>query len=244
MFRIAVCDDDLTICNQIENIFRENSEIESRKISIEVFMDGVDLYKHLENERGYFDLIFLDISMPSLDGITLAKYIREEKADHLTKIVFVSSYEQYWKDFLGVEPIGFINKPVNDVEVITIVRKAMYASRLAKNQFSFTNGNFAFRIDHADILFLQKNNRKIHVYYYNEKRVVSTASFYGQMTHILHTLDNRNFIVIHKSCIVNYTYIRDYQYAFLSLINGQRLEISQSKRKDVRNYIMKRIGEN
>lgn len=244
MFRIAVCDDDTAVCNQIETIFHKNHEIEGEKLMVEVFVTGTGLKQYLENESGYFDLIFLDIQMPGLDGIALGKYIREKKADYLTKIVFVSANEQYWKDFLEVEPMGFINKPIDETEILAMVHKALKVFRSAKKQFQFTNGSMAFRIDHSDILFFQKNYRKIHIFFQNEKKGgVREESFYGRMSDIMRVLEDQNFIMIHHSCIVNYRYIREYKYTSLSLVNGNQLEISQPKRKDVRSYMMKRIGE-
>ena len=61
MFRVAVCDDDKTVCNTIENIIM-NQRISDSEIITEVFYDGKSLYDYIiKNDK--FDLVFLDIEM-------------------------------------------------------------------------------------------------------------------------------------------------------------------------------------
>ena len=62
-----------------------------------------------------FDLALLDISMPDMDGITLAKRIRELYPE--TDIVFVTGYPQYAVDSWAVHPRGYLLKPVTQKDL-------------------------------------------------------------------------------------------------------------------------------
>lgn len=68
MFRIAICDDDKTICNHIDQMIANYTRENKLHIETEVFYSGEDLCRHL-NAESQFDLIFLDIEMTVMSGI-------------------------------------------------------------------------------------------------------------------------------------------------------------------------------
>ncbi len=93
MLNIAICDDVRAICHFIENALIQYTQANKIRAEIEVFYDGTDLYDFICREHG-FDLIYLDIEMPSLSGIELSRNIRSVLCDSDTEIVFVSGTTQ------------------------------------------------------------------------------------------------------------------------------------------------------
>lgn len=88
MIRIAICDDDLIIASSVENLLLKISEETHIKIDVEVFSDGSELWKAVV--AGYdFDLLYLDIEMAQLNGIDVAKRIREKNLDVI--FIYISS---------------------------------------------------------------------------------------------------------------------------------------------------------
>lgn len=110
MIKIAICDDDKNIAAKVENILEEIGKENLLKISIDVFYSGESLQKFYENGNTY-DLIYLDIEMTMLNGIEVAKYIRER--DRYTIIIYISSHEEYLIQLFEVEPFRFIRKPID-----------------------------------------------------------------------------------------------------------------------------------
>ena len=76
MIRIAVCDDENVIVNQIEHIISEVCKQESIPVNIDVFYSGRELKRQVTSGTKY-DIIFLDIQMKGGDGITAAENIRK-----------------------------------------------------------------------------------------------------------------------------------------------------------------------
>jgi DNA-binding response OmpR family regulator len=73
-----------------------------------------------EFKPGYYDLIIVDIKMPSMDGFTL--YDELKKEDNKAKICFLTASEMYYEEFRKVkQSLGkdlFIRKPLTTEELI------------------------------------------------------------------------------------------------------------------------------
>ena len=72
MFRIAICDDELEICSQIQEIIFDYSQESHENIEIQTFCSGEELWFSM-TEGLHFDLIFLDIELKLLNGINIGK---------------------------------------------------------------------------------------------------------------------------------------------------------------------------
>ena len=102
MIKIAICDDDVKLSGKLETML--NGECLARGIrpEIDVFYDGSPLARSIIKGDRY-SIIFLDIEMKELDGITTARMIRTIDKDSL--IIYVSNYDSYLKELFEVEPL-------------------------------------------------------------------------------------------------------------------------------------------
>ena len=82
MIRIAVCDDQREICEQIADIIDSDGEIEA---GVDIYTDSASLLA----SRAQYDILFLDIDMPGKNGIEAAKEIR--RTDKRVKIIYVTN---------------------------------------------------------------------------------------------------------------------------------------------------------
>ena len=107
MIRIAVCDDENVIVNQIEHIISEVCKRESIPVNINVFYSGRELKRQVTSGTKY-DIIFLDIQMKGGDGITAAENIR--KVDDNVLLIYVSGYDKYMMELFRLDVFGFIRE--------------------------------------------------------------------------------------------------------------------------------------
>lgn len=89
MIKIAICDDEEIICKKMIIIVQKYFEKINRAVWISDYRNGYELL----NAHIRFDIIFLDIDMPKLNGIETAMKLR--KWDVNSKIVYVTNYNTY-----------------------------------------------------------------------------------------------------------------------------------------------------
>lgn len=89
-------------------------------INIEAtFEDGLDVLKYLQTHQ--VDAIFLDINIPSLDGVLLAQNI--SKFAHRPSIVFITAYKEHAVEAFEIEAFDYILKPYHEARIITMLQK-------------------------------------------------------------------------------------------------------------------------
>lgn len=226
MFKIAICDDDIHICNQIEIEIKKNKNMIGIKIEMEIFITGERLCKCLEFE--HFDLIFLDIEFKKMDGISVGKFIRETLNDESTHIVFISSKESYAMSLFDVRPLNFLIKPISGKNIVEMINRVVKLNSI-NSFFSYKIGREIFRINTKDIIFFESLARKIRIVTLNEEIIC-----YETMNNIIAQLDGKAFYQVHKSYIVNYAHIIRFNYNELMMVKKFIIPISQSNRKVMR----------
>lgn len=107
MIKIAVVEDELEMSNILVNFINKFFEENELDVKVTVFNNAL---KFLDAYNFNFDLIFMDINMPSLDGINASKKLRE--IDSEVMLIFVTSLAQYAIKGYEVNAFDFIVKPI------------------------------------------------------------------------------------------------------------------------------------
>ena len=112
---------------QIKN-FCLTTEGMKRIDSLETFETGQDALEWVKEHS--IDVAFLDIEMPVMNGIDLAKKLREINSN--IRIIFVTAYAQYALDAFGVDAIGYLLKPYTSEDIEKQLKKAFYMRDIPK----------------------------------------------------------------------------------------------------------------
>ena len=108
MLKIAICDDESTFLDNIEMFVKKYEKERGTQIFLKKYLSGLDLEDSLNLK---FDIVFLDINMPGINGMELAKGIR--KKDEHTIIMFLTSLKEYVFEGYQVEASGYLTKPIS-----------------------------------------------------------------------------------------------------------------------------------
>ncbi len=240
MIRVCICDDDELIANRISSIIDKLTEEKNISIIKDVYYNGASLVRSIEKNKSYYDLIFLDIEMEDMDGIEAAKQLR--LTDELANIIYVTSYENYAIETFAVRPYQFVVKPFED-GVIEKHFMDVYERVLADSdeRFEFKFKNTFYKISIKDIKYFESRKRNV-IINMNDGRVFE---YYDVLDDVEKRLNNtkHDFLRIHKSILVNSRYIFKKRYNEIELSNGEKLLISQGKRKEINEKYIRKVEE-
>lgn len=233
MIRIAIVDDENILCAQIESELLRVGEELNIQFDIDVFYSGKQLCQHLAQKVCY-DVIFLDIEMEDIDGITASEFIRKQMMDDGVQIVYVSGKTQYALELFQFSPLDFLVKPVDYHRLKQVVMKITRIMGLWSDVFSYKKHHETVKVKLKDILYFESQGRKMKIV-----TVSGSDEFYAVMEDLYLKLERFGFISIHRSYFVNYRHVRVFRYVDVEMTNGTVLPIGRSKRKEVQKIHLK-----
>lgn len=237
MIRVAVVDDVMAVCAQVEEYLCHIAERRGIDIEVEPYLSGERFCAALENGE-VFDLIFLDIELQSMNGINVSKFIRDSMEDELQQIVFISAKSQYSLQLHSFHPLDFLVKDIQEEDVENVMHRFMKLKGIRNEIFECKVGADTQKIKIKDIKYLTIDNRIVKVILANSQAV----EYYGTLdTAYNEQLKKCGFLFVHKKFIVNPDYIEIYEYDKVILSDGQVIPIGSSRRKEIRAWQTRNI---
>lgn len=229
--RIAICDD--------EEKYREHVKQELEKIIssldtvIDVFSQGEDLLKRLEKQT--YDIIFLDIEMPSMDGITLARKIREQSEK--IELVFLTSHVEYALEGYEVNALRYLTKPVNPIKLQEVIA---YIIKRDKNKKTIwiKNKEYEEKVLLTDIIYMEAQNQNVEIH---TKDKVFVHRY--NMGDYEKELKKDGFFRIHRGYLVALGSIESLGQHEVQMEDGTVLPISKTKEKQLKEALFQYVKE-
>lgn len=228
MINIAICDDDLIFASKIETMLLEIAKKQLVELNIEVFSDGSELWKDISNGNIY-ELLYLDIEMVKLNGIDVAKKIRENDPNAI--LIYISNYENYFIELFEVEPFRFIKKPVDAQLFMDYFNKAYERLIQDETYFEYRFNKVPCKLPIKNIIYFESSGRLINI-----KHKDGDGKFYGKLNIIEKQLMDGKipFLRIHQSYLVNYRFVCKISFSRVILFDGTILQISEDRQKMIR----------
>ncbi len=240
MLRIAICDDDSKFIRKLETLVLQESQKLGIRADTDVFSDGKTLLKSFQN-GDHYELIFIDIEMEQVDGITAARRIRE--IDRTVLLVYVSGYDKYLKELFEVEPFRFLSKPLNHAQFDRYFKEACKRINETEVFYQFTFNKEIRKRSVKDIVYFESNNRIVYIHLKDG----TNEYFYGKLNNVEKELaaSRQYFLRIHQSFLVNYDYIIKMNFFNITINYARKkmeLKISEDRQKEVRRQLCKIAG--
>lgn len=230
MLKIALCDDEFSTvnyyCEQLTRLFK-NLGVTA---SIDLFTDSGKLLAGLYADRRW-DVYFLDIDMPLINGLNLGKKIRE--LDDACYIIYISIHREHVYDSLEVKPFRFLPKDEFASRIGPCIKDLLSdLTHESEQEFIVLENNASlYRYRIQEIIYAQSLDKYITLFL-TEKR--QTESIRYRMSDLEEKLIRHGFIRVHKSYLVNYRFIRSIQPAKILLDDGRSLPASRSRMEEIK----------
>jgi DNA-binding LytR/AlgR family response regulator len=224
-----------------ERVAREILESHLSKIeTVEIAgscKNAVEAFNVLSQRK--IDLMFLDINMPEISGLSLAKTVNKD-----VKIIFTTAYREYAVDGFDLQAVDYLLKPISFERLLQAINKyrdenltvrvpASEELQSEKSDYFFVRADRKMiKICHSEITYIESlaDYIKVHV---NDKTVVTRET----ITSIEAKLPKNEFIRTHRSFIVSMGKIDSFTSEFVE-IGKKQIPISRS----YKNEVLKKLG--
>lgn len=221
--RIAVCDDNPKELERIKGCF---CRIQGYDLVCSYFDSTSTVMEILKTENSPYDLYILDIEMPGMNGLKLAKSIREKDSKAL--FVFLTSYTRYMKDVFDVVTFDFIEKPISDEKLLQILERAATYLNITSQHFSFGYRASRYSLKYDRILYIEKKGRQALIHTFEDVYKTNMT-----LEEIWKQLNPKSFVHIHSSYIINLYNLDRKDNEIAIMRNGEKLHITKGYRREL-----------
>lgn len=230
-FNIGICDDEEIILDKISQLINDKFKEINCDYNINKFNDPMELIEYYSQE--YFDIVFLDIDMPKINGIELAQNIKIKSPN--TIIIFITSKDELVYESLKVQPFRFIRKSKLTEEISEAIVEANRFLESNSYKIKIITDNKTFEIDINSILYIESNRNYIIINAVNNKQY----KFKDSINQKEHELEDYGFIRTHSGYLVNERYIQRLTKDNVIMRNNQKIPMSRSRIQ----YVQKKLIE-
>lgn len=190
-----------------------------RKISFDIYCFTNEFEFLKECENNLFHLLFIDIKMEFLSGLEIAEKIRSMQST--IPIVFVTAYDNYALEAFRLNADGYLVKPITLEQLRPILKRNlkiidMYANQklIEKRFIPVKTPTKLLQLSFSDILYITKLRNKLYFY-----TVSGKYETYASLKDIIKRLDNKTFIQINQSQIINWKRVDTIQNDYIAIGN-------------------------
>ena len=223
---VFICDDDRKDIARLKALIDDYDMKNHIGFTVSAFRSGMEMLEAIRKGKSV-DIIFLDINMDIMDGLTVAKKIRELRED--VPIILVTTLMNYALDGYKVRASRFLIKDDLDKTFPECMDDICGEIRKRSNTVVFSCVEGEIRLKASDIILFETSGHKCLIQLHDR-----TYQIYEKLENLEKMLNGLGFLRTHKSFLVNMAHIRNINSYILTLDNGREISVPKARYKQVK----------
>lgn len=218
--KIAICDDEKAFVDKIYKYLWQQPDC-----TADCFLSPEALLARYKSGTRY-NVLFLDMRMSPIDGVSLAKKIRDY--DRHAIIVFLSAYLEYAPAGYEVNAFRYLVKPVCEDDISRLM-KSIRQELEFKGKILLKLPQYQLLLRAEEILYLEARDKETAVF-----SETDTFSLRRGLNELSEQLPSSHFFRIHRKYLVNLGRVREFDASHLTLDCGRTLPVSRRQSRPFR----------
>lgn len=217
-YKIAICDDSPADQDYISGLTKSWAAQARHTVQISVFSSAESFLFCYAGQKD-FDILLLDIEMAGMDGVALAKKLRQDR--ETAQIVFITGYPEFIAQGYEVAALHYLLKPVSGETLAKVLGRAAANLGRAARTVVFTVNKETVRVATSDILYIEAFAHSCQVH-------TSAECFeIRQGISELEKMLGDGFIRTHRSYLVGIACMERISKSEVTLDNGEKVPLSR-----------------
>lgn len=233
MYRALIVENEAGDASRLSELVSRYGEAHHIQFNITRHASAMEML----SDKGHYDLCFLDIDLPGINGMDAAQLLRVY--DQTTPLVFVTNLAKYAVRGYEVDAIGFIVKPATYGNVAMNLDRALRALSQNSGRSVMVPTEDGVRvIAFSSIVFVEVMGHRLTYHLEGEKPLEARGSL-GQLEE---ELANAPIVRVSKSCLANMDKVSLIRNDYLQMSSGDRLRVSRTRKREVMDAVTDYLG--
>lgn len=214
-YKIAICDDLESDRDYLKDLLNKWANDYSHLLNVDAFSSAESFLFHYEEAKDY-DILLLDIEMGLMDGVSMAKKIRQD--NDAVQIIFITGYSDYIAEGYEVNALHYLMKPVKEEKLFSVLERAI--EKISKNDvvLNMETANGMVRVPIYQIRFVEVFGNYVTIHANDEVVVKMTLNEVEKL------LDER-FYRVGRSVLVNLNEVSRVTKTEIKLLDGTSIHL-------------------
>lgn len=235
--RIALIDDNREFIQGFGQILAQSFETAGLQCDIQIYHDALS-FECAAAEAPAYDVCFLDIEMPGMNGMELAKRIRKGKGREI--IVFLTAYSEFIRAGYEVKAFDYLVKDRAAQEIDSLVKRLVNElDVIAKKVYIIETHSRLEKINHNEIIYIYKRGP-----YSMFVLTDGEAQERKALKDVLDRLGSGEFILVERGYVINLNHIKRVCSRNVELSDGTNIPVSRAHINELKKRIQEYWMEN